>query len=439
MAITMNIAQSKNQGNGMYGAYAAGNAPEISQELNSITFDSFENYAGDVIPIKRSTSSEGDIRKYFQKDADTSGDRRDGTAEITSDKPLFGTKSMRIICDTGSIRNGGNGSPGNAGSMFLSYYNQDNASKYSQLSEETAATWQKKTYNMMRYWIWNPPSTVVAATTASEAAGGGVYANNAGQPDGATNHHMGIYLRRPGSGTGTKETDNFKLYHYYNLDYVNNWHCIEVDAWPDAQRSDKESYGDPGDWYWPMENTFGNNDYSDYTGDTRAENYFDMITYFYISDKYGVDNYPSTWWVDGIEFYTEPYADVDYQNIKGCAHTIRQDPGNENTVWVQWGRNETVSKTDGVYSVKYAYSSFYDNGGFDAHGTEAPTSKKQDPWNAVVGVNSGGHNKVHYQTDQIPLVGQDVVYVAVKRNTEATAFREFRIPITAAGYPTLGA
>lgn len=437
MAIDMNISLSAKQGNKMLGNYAAGNAPEITGKENSLVFQDFEDWPNDEIPLKRSTNTEGDIFQYFQKDADTSGDRRDGTASVATDMALFGTKSMQIICDTGSIREGGNGSPGDAGSMFLSYYAQDQAGVYSQLRDEVAG-WQLKAYNVMRYWIWNPSSTVVAATTASEAAGGLPYTHNAGQPDGASNHHLGIYLRRPGASTGENETDNFKLYHYYNLDYINNWHCIEVDTFPDAQRSDKSSYGDPGDWLYPMEVTWGTNDFSDFLGDKQAENYFDMITYFYISDKYGVNNYPSTWWIDAIEFYTETYGDIDWNNIKSCAHALRKDPGNEGTVWVQWGRSEDVSKTAGVYSVKYAFSSFYENGGFDAHGTQAPVSKNLQNWDEVVGMNSGGHNKVHWQCDTLPLAGEDAVYIAVKMNSVATAFREFRVVLTEAGKPTIG-
>ncbi len=423
--------------NALMSEYPLGNAPEISVKLNSLLFDSFEGYTDDIIPILRSTQSEGDFPKYFQKDADTSGDRRDGTAYISSANPLFGTRSMRIDVDTGQI-NGGNGSSGDAGSLFLSYYNQNQAGEYSQL-RDVVPGWQNKTYNMMRYWVWVPASTVVATTTAAEAASGLPYTNNEGQPDGASNHDIGVYLRRPGSGNGTKETDNFKLYHYYNLDYVGNWICVEVDTYPDAQRSDQQSDGDAGNWLYPMENTYGGNSYPDYTGDTKAENYFDMITYWYISDRYGVNNYPSTWDIDGIEFYTEDYSDIDFANIKSVAHTLRKDPGNENTIWVQWGRNENVSKSEGIYSVKYAYTSFYENGGFDAHGTEAPTSKAQHAWNAVQGMNSGGHNKVHYQSDQFPLAGHDAIYIAIKLNSQASAFREVRVPLTPAGYPTIGA
>ncbi len=433
-AIVFSIKQSPAQGGILDGHYPLGNAPETSVELNSLLFESFEGYAGDLVPILRTTETYGDEYKYFQKDADTSGDRRDGTAYISTANPLFGTRSMRIDVDTGQI-NGGNGSSGDAGSLFLSYYNQNNASEYSQL-RDTVTGWQNKTYNMMRYWIWVPPSTVPATTSASEAAGGMPYTHNAGQPDGASNHDIGFYLRRPGTGTGEKETDNFKLYHYYNLDYVNNWICVEVDTYPDAQRGDDESDGDPGNWLYPMENTFrGNAPYAGYTGDTQAESYFDMVTYWYISDRYGVSSYPSTWDIDGLEFYTEDYNDVDFANIKGVAHTFRKDAGNENTLWVQWGRNENVSKSVGIYSVKYAYSSFYENGGFAAHGTSAPTSKSQQAWDAVQGMNSGGHNKVHYQTDQIPVFGQKYVYIAIKMNSQATAFREVRIPLTPAGYP----
>ncbi|OUR99225.1 hypothetical protein A9Q81_11665 [Gammaproteobacteria bacterium 42_54_T18] len=436
MGFSAPLKQNPNIGGAMWGMHPDGDAPEIVVNLNSLVFDNFEGYTDDIIPILRSTQSEGDIPKYFQKDADTSGDRRDGTAYISSANVLFGTRSLRIDVDTGQI-NGGNGAAGDAGSLFLSYYNQDQAGQYTQL-RDVVPGWQNKTYNMMRYWIWTPSSTVVAATTASEAASGFPYTNNEGQPDGASNHDIGVYLRRPGSGNGTKETDNFKLYHYYNLDYVGNWICVEVDTYPDAQRGDDEADGDPGNWLYPMENTFGGNSYPDYTGDTQAENYWDMATYWYISDRYGVNNYPSTWDIAGIEFYTEDYFDIDFANIKSVAHTHRKDPGNEDTIWVQWGRNEEMSKTDGIYSVKYAYTSFYKNGGFAAHGTEAPTSKSLHAWNAVQGMNSGGHNKVHYQSDQLPLAGHDAIYIAMKLNSQATAFREVRIPLTQAGYPKLG-
>lgn len=430
MAFSVPLVRNPARNNRLLGEYPLGNAPEVTRALNSHILESYEGYTNDEIPIMRSTSA-GDFRLWFQKDADSSGDRRDGTATIGTENALFADKACKIDVQTGEI-NGGNGSPGDGGSLFLSLYNNDGPSAFNNYRylEALKTGYQLKTYNRMRIWVRMPSSTVQAVTTAAEGAGSSFYFPNVGFPDGATNFHVGTYLRNPQTSTQEQESNNWKFYHYFNLPYVNNYQAIEIDYHPNAQRNDPGP--DLGVMEYPLKSISG------YTGDTEERNYFDLITYFYLSEVNGVNNYPATWFVDGIELYTIDFADEDIVNIYSASGVRNQVAGRENEIHVQWHRHEDLEKTGATYDVKYAFTSFYDAGAFATHGEDAPVQLNGLAGQGVFGFNTGGHNTVHYITDQIDLTGRDVVYIAVKFHAETTKFREIRVPLTQAGLPLIG-
>lgn len=433
MTFSTDLVRNPARANKLLGEFPDGSAPEQSKELNSFVLDDFENYAGTEFPVMKD-NSEGTYRFWHQDPTDTSGDERPGEATITTNKPLFGTKSAEITVTNGTARGGvGNGSQtGDAGALMFRMYNNlyTGVNDYRTLDEINPGTgYQQNTYNRMRIWVWLPPETVAATTTSSEAASA-FYAPNEGLPDGSANFHIGTYHRRPEEDKDV-ETDNFKFYQYYNLLYMNNWVAIEVDTYPDHIRSGPDQ--DLGDYHYPMLRV------DEYTGSlAETENYFDTMTWFYINDKFGVNNYPATWWVDGIELYTVDYANEDVQNVKSVAAARSNIPASPNRIWVQWHRNEDLGKTDTLYDLKYSYTSFYDAGSFENHGVIAPNQINDISSQGVFGYNSGGHNCIHYQTDLIPLTGKTVLYVAIRMQGETDKFRQVRIPLTSAGLPEIG-
>jgi len=351
-----------------------------SQFANSLILDSFEY--GSIPAVF--TEGGGTLRYLWEHDDDDSaGNLREGTLSLNTTESLFGSQSLQDDVTSG----------GAAGSMFINFYNNKGAvsNDWNYLREHVNYT-TLKTYNRMRYWVKVPPTIVKKS------------------PIGSANWHTGIYLRNTSTTRTNNESDNWHFYHYANLEYTGNWQQIIIDPHPDHQR------GESGAQEQGIQ---------DETTLETGYDYFDLATYFYVTNKEGLSLYPGTFLLDGFEIYEET-ADEDINHIYSLTG-VRSNITGE--VIVSWRRLKP--ENDKTFDVKYAFDSFYGNGGW-TYGFNAPAGQNIDPQNL------DGYNGVEYRTNAIDITGQDAIYIAIKHQDEAVRFREIRIPLTSAGYPGIG-
>lgn len=309
-----------------------------------------------------------------------------GTTAVSNTEALFGTRSLQITSEGGSYAIPMQG-------FFNNNFGTGGVNDWNYIREFLGYTELQK-YNRLRFWMKLPS----------------VHTH---RNDGYNNLHVGTYLRNTSAPRTGNESDNAHYYHYFDAGYSGGWQQFIVDPHVHHQRNVNQEHGVLPDGHLEA-----------------GYNYFDLMTYFYWEYQ-GAQLAGSTdWFVDGVELYEETY-DEDLDNIYAInAYKSEITP---NEIAVRWSRNRNdISQT---YDVKYAFTSFYDNGGW-SHGTAAPsgtgiTSITTHPMD-------GGYTQVVWSTDQIDFSGQDIVYIAIKHETEETRFRQVAIPVTSAGFNIVG-
>ena len=365
------------------------NKPEVTGYAKSILIDSFE-YA--TIPVSRTTP--GKERDQWEIDEyDSGGDPRLGYVElVTSADSTHGDKLLRAV--------GTGGSPG-AGAFKVRYYNNhtSGASNYYNYIHETINMPPEDIgrYNRLRFWM-KPPSSIRHA-----------------YPDtGQHNFHFGCFLLNTDEDRGDPETAGYHMYHYFNFDNVDNWIQVIIDTHPSHIRHHEGKLEEGRfDIPFPVESP--------------NHTYFDVMTYFYLASVSETNSYPCTWDFDGFEFFEETHVNEDIDNIYSLHGVLSKVVPNE--IVVGWKRLKT--RNDQLFYVKYAFTSFYENGGW-SHGVDAPDGQGLEP------VNSGGHNGVEFRTTGIDMTGKTVIYIAIKDQDEAVRFRQIRIPLVDSAYPVIG-
>lgn len=352
-----------------------------SLSSNLILFESFENGNEQIFNDPNDTSRN---TRWQVSQADNGGRARPQALAISSANVAHGSNSLAVTVDD-STAGGGN--------MFAFRSTNENlvgpVNNIKYLRETVTGYEALDTFNRLEFWIYIPDEFPSAGSI------------------GQTNLHFGTYTRALSASVSSEESDNGHYYHYLNLEPHQNWHRVIIDSHPDHQR------GASGSTEQGVIET-------GLLGDA-GYNYFDLMTRFYIDGQGTLSAHPSTFYLDGFRMYEES-RDEDIDNIyslSGVASNV-----NANQIVVSWRRNKT--RDDDLFDIKYAFSSFHENGGFLAHGANAPSGQNIDP------AQIGGYNGMRYTTDQIDLSGQSSIFIAIKSQLEQTRFREIEIPLTAA-------
>ncbi len=359
-------------------AISACNGQDVN---NSIAVGDFEF---DNIPVVRNESG---VDRYLWEAVQHSsgGDFRPGYLSLNTEDPLYGAQDLKFTSTSAG--------PDETG-MFVRYYNNwtDTSTNNWRYVRETVGYTDLNTYNRMRVWVKLPSSTIKSSRV------------------GNTNFHIGTYLRNGDTSTHKSESDNWHFYHYYNLEYTNNWQQIIVDPHPNHQRGASGST-EHGVIIEPD------------VASSPGHNYFDLMTYFYFNLKHYSHSGGGEFNFDNVELYEEPYdEDIDHiYSLTGVLSKVTDE------IIVYWKRDKTEDTK--TFDVKYSFTSFYDNGGW-SHGDIAPNGKGLEP------PNTGGYNGVEWRSDQIDIAGKDAIYIAIKHQDETSRFRQIRIPLTAEGYPS---
>lgn len=355
---------------------------EPSQYAYSHPLDTFEYTA---LPSYGSWAAE---TKYIWEvsEVDNGGNTRPQSLTVSQGQGLFGSnKNAMSVTVTGSSAA--------AGGMFLRLYNNHNTNinDYWWVRDLTNAHTLQK-INRMRFWIKAPPS----------------------QPkleDHRAGFHVGTYQRLSTAPASEQESNGWHHYHYYNLEYTNSWTQIIVDRRPHHKRGVTNDTLEP----------------SVLTNMEAGYDYFDLMTYFYItSANNAYTAHPATTLVDGFEFYEEPYEEDEF-GIYAISGTIDQS----GQLVFKWSVD--INDTNDLFDIKYAYTSFHENGGW-SHGQYAPNGQNINP---PATQSPSSYNGAAYRTSEINYGANSAIYIAVKNQNQPTLFREMRIPITQAGFPYL--
>lgn len=376
--------QMYNNGGGVWGSIDA--PPASGQQFETAyLYESFE-YATMPVPNTGDTPPSGDLWRYDS--TENSGDTRPGSVSLDTGTKLYGSKSLKIQADGGGTSSDVHKAKGNT-----NYTNSSN----NHLTILQLMEWDAGEVNRLRMWMKADVNMEQNSTM------------------GSANFHIGTYLRDAAEGSDESETYNNHYYHYLNMGYEGTmWHQIIVDSHPGHLRGDSGSV-EVGNIVEPFPST------------NPGETYFDTMTFFYLSEKTSGTVPPTSTYFDGMEFYVDP-ADEDEDNIYGF-WGLYNDVTDK--IVIGFKRNKTLSAPR--FDARYATSSFHANGGW-SHGDPAPNGTG---FAGYTDNSNAGYNGVEYREGGFDFTGLDFIYIAIKYQGEATKFREIRIPLTAAGYPTL--
>lgn len=242
--------------------------------------------------------------------------------------------------------------------------------------------WQFNTYNRMRFWIKLPASATHHRT------------------DGRANLNVGTYVKRVrDADPRSDESGGDHYYHMINVPALGQWTLVILNTHPDHRRGNSGAI-DPGNLPHPThEDDF---------------NYFDALTRFYIQDERAPSQYPADFLIDQIEFYQEK-APEDDERVYSLTATYAVET---NRLIVCWRRQKNDVRR---HEVRYAFQSVHKLS-WDA---AAPAPK-----GIITPPGAGGYNGMLYDTTELPLVGQKMIYIAMKPEGSAQ-FSEVAVPLNA--------
>lgn len=244
------------------------------------------------------------------------------------------------------------------------------------------ASWRFNTYNRFRFWLKAPPSSAA-------------HSNNGG-----SNMSVGTYVKRVHNPSPSSlDEGGGSYFHRLNVPR-GEWVQITLNMHPHVH-TQREVNGDPGNMPHP-------------TNEPDC-NYFDALTRFYIEARDRPSAYPADYLLDEMEFFREPYPENDGQ-VYSIAATYRAA---RNRLIVTWSR---PPQEDGIrHEVRYAFANVHKIGWERA--TPAP--------GGIVSPQGKGldSNGMIYDTNELPLAGQPLVYIAIKP-TNANVFSQVAVPLT---------
>jgi len=310
-----------------------------------------------------------------------------GSTSTSTDEYLFGSRSLQITA------NGDGTSPFSMQAFMFNNFGTFGNNNWRYIRETISGYDEFLKYNRIRFWMKPPPEHT--------------HLNS-----GWNNLHFGTYNRNTSTSTSSNESNNAHYYHYFDVGYSGGWQQFIIDPHVHHQRGTNQEHGVLADGFIEP-----------------GYNYFDLMTWFYWESQFTL-NSTQSWFVDRVEFL-EVTEDEDIDNVYAMNAYLSEIVPNE--INVRWSRRRDEHST--TYDIKYAFTSFYENGGF-SHGTNAPNGSGVG--SIVTGAGSSAYTACRWSTDQIDLTGQDVIYIAIKHETETTRFRQIAIPLTPAGYTIVG-
>jgi RNA polymerase sigma factor (sigma-70 family) len=243
------------------------------------------------------------------------------------------------------------------------------------------AGWRLNTYDQMTLWLKLP-------TEARPYMRGG-----------SNNVTVGTYCKRVRDPHPQNDlTGGGHFYHRFNVPAVGSWVQLSVNPHPHYQEGDDQA-----------------REIAVQTQPTGEDgyNYFDTLTRFYVEVRFPPASYPADYLLDEIRFERRPHAENDRQVYGIAATHVPQT----NRVIVTWSRprSEDTSK----HEVRYAFRSIHETGW-----EKAQTA----PGSPVAPAGSGTENGMVYDTTELPLAGQSVVYLAI-RPQNADRFTQVAVPL----------
>jgi RNA polymerase sigma factor (sigma-70 family) len=242
--------------------------------------------------------------------------------------------------------------------------------------------WRFNIYKRLRFWIKLPAGSTHHFT------------------DGRTNVGVGAYVRRVNNVNLSSLNEGGGSYtHWVNVP-VGRWVQVIVNMHPDHQ------------WGDAIGKDVGNVPHP--TGEA-GYNYFDALTQFSIEARAQPSSYPADYLLDEIEFVHQPNSENDGQIYSLTATYDRTD----NRLIVTWNR---PSGEDAVrHEVRYAFTDIHGIGW--AQAVPAPAGIVTPPG------KGRGYNGMVYDTTELPLSQQTIVFIAVKPEN-ANVFSQIAVPLT---------
>lgn len=326
----------------------------------------------------------GSYRYLWEVDEDDNAGRpRPQSRSIGVGEGIFGANKSALLVDVQESDHGAGG----AFPMFVNWHGNDGGYWF---VRESAQWTQLQRINRFRLWVWAPEGQNVAG-------------------DNRQNVHVGTYLMESARDP-LGESNNWHFYHYFSLEHTGSWMQLIVDNHPSHQRGAN-----------------GNTEHGVLAEPEPGYGYFDLMSWFYFKNQNANTIDPHQVKFDGFEFYEAPAEDVDH------IYSLQGTYTSGGEVFIKFSCRK--DQTNDTFDVRYAFSSFHDNGGF-VHGSAAPSGTGIECSSGQV---PSGYNFVTYRTSAIDVAGQDAIYIAIQHQDEPTLFREIRIPIAANAFPNLPA
>jgi RNA polymerase sigma factor (sigma-70 family) len=246
------------------------------------------------------------------------------------------------------------------------------------------AAWHFNTYNRLTFWIKLP-------TPIEERA----YRSN-----GEASVTVGTYCKRiTDAHPGNDEVGGGHWYHRVNVPATGHWAQVVLNTHPHFG-----NVGNSGADVAMLEHP---------TGESRY-NYFDTLTRFYISVRSPPAKYPADYLIDEIRFERQPKPESDTQVFSIAATHVAET----NRVIVTWSRPKGEDSVK--HEVRYAFQDVHKIGWDQA---------QPAPGGLIAPAGTGTANGMVFDTTELPLAGQSVVYIAIKPQN-ARLFSQVAVPLT---------
>ncbi|OAI50294.1 hypothetical protein AYO44_05770 [Planctomycetaceae bacterium SCGC AG-212-F19] len=246
------------------------------------------------------------------------------------------------------------------------------------------AAWHFNTYNQLTFWLKLPMP-----------AEGQPYRSN-----GEASVTVGTYCKRIANAhEGNDDSGGGHYYHRVNVPATGHWTQVVLNMHPHMQDGK-----DLGQEIGIQAHPSGEEGY----------NYFDTLTRFYIGVRSPPASYPADYLLDEISFQYQPHPENDRQ-VYAIAAT-HMPPTNR--LILSWSRPK--DEDDVKHEVRYAFADIHKIGWDKA---------EPAPRGLIAPSGSGAFNGMVYDTMELPLAEQSVVYVAIKPQN-AALFSQIAVPLT---------
>lgn len=244
------------------------------------------------------------------------------------------------------------------------------------------SAWRFNTYNRLRFWVKLSAAAPPHSTT------------------GNSNMSIGTYVKHSGAaGTGTLDDSGGSYFHRLNVPAVDCWAQVLVNMHPHVGN---RATG---------EHDIGNQPHP--TGEEQF-NYFDTLSQFYIEGRQAPARFPVDYYLDEMEFYQEARPENDDQIYSIVATHVPA----QNRLLLTWSHR--IGEDTLAHEVRYSFTDIHTTGWAKA---------QPAPGGLVRPAGKGIANGMVYDTRDLPLTGQRLVYLAIKPQS-SDRFSQIAVPLT---------